>query len=223
MPDRSRFHPSVTTDTVLFATFGARLRVLLVRRGRPPFEGTWALPGGFLEEDEDLDVCARRELQEETGIRGVTLEQFGAFGAPGRDPRGRVISIAFLGTVAPDRLREPPRASSDAADLGWFDVDAPPPLAFDHAEIVSSGRRRLQTRLDCDPRLAFAFLSADGFTIAELQAVYEAVRGEGLDKHSVLALSAALELLEETGGVRPRAPHHAQLYRPRQLPTNADR
>lgn len=220
MPDRSRFHPSVTTDTVLFATLGARLRVLLVRRGRPPFEGTWALPGGFLEEDEDLDVCARRELQEETGIRGVTLEQFGA---PGRDPRGRVISIAFLGTIAPDHLREPPRASSDAADLGWFDVDAPPPLAFDHAEIVSSARRRLQTRLDCDPRLAFTFLPADGFTIAELQAAYEAVRGEALDKHSFLALSAVTDLLEEAGGVRTAAAHHGQLYRPHRPTTNADR
>jgi len=223
MPDRSRFHPSVTTDTVLFTTVGARLRVLLVRRGRPPFEGTWALPGGFLEEDEDLDVCARRELQEETGITGVTLEQFGAFGAPGRDPRGHVISIAFLGTVAPDHLREPPHASSDAADLGWFDLDAAPPLAFDHAEIVSRARRRLQTRLDCDPRLAFTFLPTDGFTIAELQAVYEAVRGEGLDKGSVQALSAALDLLEEVGGVRTAATHYAQLYRPCQLPTNADR
>lgn len=213
MVDRTRFGVAVTTDTVLHTMREGRLCLLLVRRGSPPFEGLWALPGGFLEADEDLNAGARRELQEETGVSNVPLEQFGAFGKPDRDPRGRVVSIAYSGVMSQNGLREPPRAATDAADAAWFDADDLPPLAFDHAGIVARARHHLRASLACDPRVAFAFLPASGFTLADLQQVYEAVRGEALDRRGFRSWVGTLDLLEETG-TRTAAPRPAKLYRP---------
>ncbi len=125
--------PMVTVDAVLLAPARGGTQVLLVRRGRPPFEGCWALPGGFVEMGEDLDAAAARELLEETGVSGVALRQLRAFGAPDRDPRGRTISIAYIGfPPAP----APVRAGDDAASAGWFPVENLPALAFDHLKIV---------------------------------------------------------------------------------------
>ena len=125
--------PMVTVDVVLFRGSGDDREVLLVRRGKPPFEGRLALPGGFVELDEDLPDAAARELAEETGITGVALEQLGAFGKPGRDPRGRNIAIAFAGTAPPDAA---PIAGDDAADAMWLPVRGIRELAFDHAAIL---------------------------------------------------------------------------------------
>lgn len=136
-------HPAVTVDIVLLDTRGEIPRVLLVRRAGSPFRGQWALPGGFVEIDESLEDAARRELKEETGIEARSIEQLGAFGDPDRDPRERVISVAYYACCAEPGFDAV--AGSDAADARWFELDALPPLAFDHADIVACARRRLET------------------------------------------------------------------------------
>jgi 8-oxo-dGTP diphosphatase len=134
----------VTVDVVLVMRSGERWKVLLVRRKNPPFQGHWALPGGFVEPDERLEAAARRELQEEAGVEPVLLEQLHTFGDPGRDPRGWTISVAYLAILGEaEGLALQPRAGSDAAEVGWFDLGTPPPLAFDHAEILTHARSRI--------------------------------------------------------------------------------
>ncbi len=132
--------PSVTVDVAL-VTAEAAPRILLIRRKHDPFAGFWALPGGFVEMDETLEVSARRELREETGLEVGLLEQLHTFGDPGRDPRGRTISIVYLGKVDEAQLR--PQAADDAAEVGWHALEQPPPLAFDHAAILAMIRHRL--------------------------------------------------------------------------------
>jgi 8-oxo-dGTP diphosphatase len=141
---KSRRHPSVTVDVVLVLRAGMERQVLLIRRRNPPFEGHWALPGGFVEPDEPLETAARREMREETGIEPRFLEQLHTFGDPGRDPRGWTISVAYLAILDEEEgLALRPHAGSDAAEAGWFDLSAPPPLAFDHAEILAHARSRI--------------------------------------------------------------------------------
>ena len=125
--------PAVTTDCVVFGFDGHDLKVLLIERGNEPFKGCWALPGGFLEMEEDLETCAARELQEETGLTGISLHQLYAFGAPHRDPRHRAISVAFWGF---DHTQQQAVGSDDAAQAKWFALDALPNLAFDHELII---------------------------------------------------------------------------------------
>jgi ADP-ribose pyrophosphatase YjhB (NUDIX family)/predicted esterase len=139
----------MTTDIVIFAIRGDSLEVLLIQRGNPPFQGRWALPGGLVEPGEDLETCARRELEEETGVSGLALEQLHTFGSPHRDPRGRVVTVAYSTLIEADRLQAP-RAGSDAASVRWFDVDSLPALAFDHGEIIALALRRLGRK----PKLA---------------------------------------------------------------------
>ena len=129
--------PAVTVDIVVL-TREPRPRVLLIRRGHAPFAGRWAIPGGFVEEDETLEAAARRELHEETGVAVKQLEQLGAFGDPGRDPRGHTISVAFLAWVHPREVK--PKADDDAAAVGWHSLAKPPRMAFDHAEILKCAR-----------------------------------------------------------------------------------
>ena len=126
--------PMVTVDAVVFTKREGRREVLLIERKHDPFAGTWALPGGFVDMDETLEQAAARELEEETGLRGVALEQCHTFGDPGRDPRGRSVSVAFAAEV--DWRKHRPRGGDDAAQARWFPVDALPSLAFDHRDIV---------------------------------------------------------------------------------------
>ena len=133
--------PAVTVDIVI-VTREAKPRVLLVRRKHAPFAGAWAIPGGFVNMDEPLDAAARRELLEETGVRAKDLVQLGTFGDPERDPRGRVISVAYLALVDPKRLK--PLAADDAAAVGWFALARPPKLAFDHKDILACARKYLK-------------------------------------------------------------------------------
>jgi 8-oxo-dGTP diphosphatase len=133
--------PAVTVDVVI-VTRESKPRVLLVRRKHEPFEGMWAIPGGFVEIDEPLDDAARRELFEETGVRMKKLVQLHTFGAPKRDPRGRNISVAYLARVDADKLE--PRAGDDAAEVGWFSLHRPPTLAFDHKDILAVARAYLK-------------------------------------------------------------------------------
>lgn len=157
--------PMVTVDAVIYTVRENRLEVLLIKRGHDPFRGMWAVPGGFVEMEESLDVAATRELAEETGISGVTLDQFYTFGAPDRDPRGRLIAVAYLGLIGPDD--QLPRAADDAAAVAWFPVSELPRLACDHNKIVAVGVRHLQhmARVHgpalclCPPSLPFASLT----------------------------------------------------------------
>lgn len=145
MPDKPYCYayprPRVSVDAVVISPGPDGAQVLLIRRANPPFQGMWALPGGFVEMDEDLDAAAARELAEETGVAGVRLEQFRTFGAPGRDPRTRTISVAHIGVA--DARAHPPAAGDDAAEAAWHRVDALPPLAYDHAEIIAAALERL--------------------------------------------------------------------------------
>jgi len=128
--------PMVTADALVFAVCGGRKSVLLIKRGNDPYKGLWALPGGFLEMDEELETAAARELFEETGIDGIKLKQMHAFGTVGRDPRGRMITIVYTATL--DKEIEP-KAGDDAAEAKWFDVQNLPELAFDHSEVFAMG------------------------------------------------------------------------------------
>jgi len=139
--------PSVTVDIALFTFYHGRLMTLLIRRKHDPYAGRWAFPGGFVDMDEDLTDAARRELEEETGIAGVALEQLRAFGAPGRDPRTRVITIAYMALLDPEQARTlHPRGGDDAAEARWWDACKPPPLAFDHDQILNYALERLRVR-----------------------------------------------------------------------------
>ena len=126
--------PAVTTDIVVLADREAGLSILLIRRKGEPFAGQWALPGGFLDQGETLPACAARELKEETGLVAPDLTLVGAYGDPGRDPRGWTVSVAWLARVSADLS---PVAGDDAAEVGWFAIDALPELAFDHGRIVA--------------------------------------------------------------------------------------
>jgi 8-oxo-dGTP diphosphatase len=203
-------HPAVTTDVVLFTIRGGRLQLLLIRRGGRPFKGHWALPGGFVDIDEDLEHGALRELEEETGVSGVYLEQLRTYGAPGRDPRERVISVAYYALAPSERLVL--NASSDADEACWFPIGALPPLAFDHGEIIRNAHERLVAKLDYST-IAFQFMS-ERFTLSELQEVYEILLDAELDKRNFRKWALALEQIEETGEQRRRGSHRpARLYR----------
>ena len=134
-------HPAVAVDIAVFRESSPHLEILLIERAAEPFRGRWALPGGFVGIDEDLEDAARRELAEETGLRGLVLEQIGAFGDPGRDPRERVISVAFAAFATADEAAL--QAGSDARSVSWFALDALPALAFDHAEIIAAALRQV--------------------------------------------------------------------------------
>jgi 8-oxo-dGTP diphosphatase len=133
--------PAVTVDVVIVSD-ERNPRVLLIRRKHDPFAGMWALPGGFVDMDESLETAARRELHEETGVKAKQLQQLHTFGDPGRDPRGRTITVVYLAVVDAAKLK--PRAADDAAETGWHFLRRPPALAFDHAKILSFARRLLQ-------------------------------------------------------------------------------
>lgn len=205
--DRSR--PAVTTDIVIFTIQDRQLKVLLIRRAAPPYQDHWALPGGFVEMDEDLEDCALRELREETGLTGVYLEQLYSFGAPGRDPRGRVITVAYYALAPVDRLS--PRAASDAKEVAWFSANRLPTLAFDHARIIEMAQRRLAAKLEYST-IAFNLMPAR-FTLSELQEVYEIIGGEKLDKRNFRKRVMALDHIRETGEKRRNGNHRpARLY-----------
>ncbi len=140
-PIYERPRPALTADVVLLREGAETPEVLLIRRGSDPFAGAWALPGGFVEPEEELEAAARRELAEETGIRRVELEQIAAFGTPGRDPRGWVVSVAFWGWLTGEAETS---AGDDAAEARWWPLNSLPALAFDHGEILERTRRRVR-------------------------------------------------------------------------------
>ncbi len=203
-------HPAITTDIVVFTISSGGLKLLLIKRGQEPYRGLWALPGGFLEPDEGLSECAQRELREETGLEGVYLEQLYTFGKPGRDPRERVVSVAYLALTPP--REQPPEAASDAVAAVWHSPDDLPPLAFDHTGIIAIARKRLLSKLNYSS-IALQFLP-DTFTLSELQKVYEIVGSEQLDKRNFRKQITSMGVIEETDDQRRNGSHRpARLYR----------
>ena len=203
-------HPAVTTDVVLFTIQDERLEVLLIRRGSEPFKGRWALPGGFVDIDEDLLACAKRELEEETGVTGIYLEQLYTFGTPDRDPRERVISVTYYALVPRERLTI--RAASDAKAVAWFPFHQLPGLAFDHDQIVAMAHERLAAKLEYST-IALQFMP-EKFTLTQLQSVYEVVLGQRLDKRNFRRRILALNCIGECGEWLRQVNHRpAKLYR----------
>ncbi|MBX3484988.1 NUDIX domain-containing protein [Phenylobacterium sp.] len=203
-------HPAVATDIAVFTLRRGALNVLLIERAGEPFKGAWALPGGFLQPDEELDACARRELQEETSVEAEVLVHFGNFSAPGRDPRERVISVAYLALLASDELRL--QADTDAAQAQWFALDALPELAFDHAMILKHALAALGARArEIQPLFA---LLPPRFTLSQLQGAYEAVIGEEAEKRNFRKMVATLACVRETEDFVHGAHRPARLYEP---------
>ncbi|QSR87940.1 NUDIX domain-containing protein [Methylacidiphilum caldifontis] len=147
---------AVTTDSVVLGFNPKELKVVLIQRKNPPFQGMWALPGGFVEENEDLEEGAIRELEEETGIKLERMIQIGAFGKPGRDPRGRVISVAYLAVKPLEELK--PVAGDDAKETGFFSLNKLPSLAFDHDSLIVEGCKKLLLLCDLKEEQHISFL-----------------------------------------------------------------
>lgn len=186
-------HPAVTTDCVIFGFDGKQLHILLVERGIEPFKGSWALPGGFLNMDETVEEGAARELAEETHVEDVYLEQFHVFSSVHRDPRERVITVAFYALVRKSDYRI--IAGDDAARAMWFEVDELPPLAFDHEEIIDKARECLKEKLKVKP-IAFRLLD-ERFSMGDLQRVYEQITGMSYDRRNFQRKALASGLLAE--------------------------
>ena len=210
--DAARYErPSVTADVVVFTILEGELKVLLVKRKNWPYQGMWAIPGGFVDMNEGLEKAAYRELREETGVCGedVYLEQLYTFGDPDRDPRTRVITVAHFALVSADKLQL--HAASDAADVGWFSAYSPPSLAFDHAKILKYAITRLRYKLEYT---AAGFqLLPDRFTLRELQQAYETVLGEKLDKGNFRSKLRKSGVVEPTDGYQETGGRPARLYR----------
>jgi 8-oxo-dGTP diphosphatase len=201
-------HPAVTTDCVIFGFDGERLQVLLIERGIEPFKGKWAFPGGFIKMDESAEEGALRELREETGLDNAYIEQFHTFSDPNRDPRERVITIAYLALV---RLQEV-KAGDDAAAARWFPIDEIPSLAFDHDYILRIALQRLREQLHFHP-IGFELLP-EKFTMRELQTLYESILGVSFDRRNFSKKMLHLELLIELDEtVWPTPKREAKLFK----------
>ena len=192
--DASKYErPSVTVDMVIFTIREGDLKVLLIQRGGHPYKGMWAIPGGFVKMDESLEDGAKRELQEETAVQDVYMEQLYTFGDPGRDPRTRVISVAYFALVEANQVKTI-QAGSDAQQAEWFSMYALPPLAFDHAKILDYALTRLRYKLEYT-NVAFALLPAT-FTLTELQHIYEIILHKALDKRNFRKKILGMEMDE---------------------------
>jgi 8-oxo-dGTP diphosphatase len=207
--------PRVSVDVVLFTLAGRaragrpQLQALLVRRDRPPFAGCWSLPGRLIGAGESLEAAAQRVIHDQAGAQGIYLEQLYTFGEPERDPRGRVITIAYYALVRADQVQVPPPA--DPVTVAWFPADAPPPLAFDHGHILAYAGTRLRNKIEYTD-IAFQFLP-DRFTLTHLRQVYEAVLDEPIDKRNFNRKVLGSGLLVETGRKQAGQAHRpAMLY-----------
>lgn len=201
-------HPAVTVDGVVFGFDESDLKLLLIRRKSEPSKGVWALPGGFVTINESLEEAAVRELSEETGIGELYLEQLYTFGEPKRDPRERVISVAYYALV---KLSEHAvHAASDAAEVAWFPVAELPKLAFDHERIVDTGLRRLKAKVRYEP-IGFELLP-EKFTLGELQRLYETLLEQSVDKRNFRKKILGMDLLQALDEYQQDVAHRAAQY-----------
>jgi 8-oxo-dGTP diphosphatase len=202
--------PALTVDCVVFGYDGGGLKVLVIQRQLAPYAHAWALPGGFVRMDESLEEAARRELEEETGITEVYLEQLYTFGDVDRDPRGRVVTVAYyaLAKLSDHTIR----AAGDAENVAWAEVSAPPPLAFDHARVLEVALERLRGKVRYAP-VGFELLPPR-FTLSQLQHLYETILERQLDKRNFRKKILATELVVETDERQRDVAHRAaRLYR----------
>jgi 8-oxo-dGTP diphosphatase len=202
--------PALTVDCVIFGFDDGDLKILLIERDLPPFKGKWALPGGFVNVDETIEAAARRELAEETGLTNVFLEQLYTFGDVKRDPRERVVSVAYFALVT--LSGHSIAAASDARNALWFGVADLPSLAFDHESIVATAVQRLRGKVRYQP-IGFELLPSK-FTLSQLQHLYEAILERSLDKRNFRKKILGMDLLMETDEVEQDVAHRAaRLYR----------
>ena len=207
---QTRYHyPAITVDVVIFTLRGNDLQVLLVQRKLPPFEGRWAIPGGFVGEAESLEAAARRELEEEAGVRDMYMEQLYTFGEPRRDPRGRVITVTYLALASSPLAVQ---AGTDASDARWWSVyHLPAKLAFDHDKILKYALQRLRYKLEYTAA-GFQLLPPT-FTLTEIQKAYETILGEPLDKRNFRRRILEAAILQEAGMISESRGRPAKLYR----------
>lgn len=202
--------PSVTVDCVVFGLDEEDLKIILIERDLEPFKGRWALPGGFVRINESLEEAAMRELREETGVDNVFLEQLYTFGGVNRDPRDRVISVAYYALV---NLRDHKiKAATDARNAAWFSIDDVPKLAFDHNRIFDIALRRLRGKVRYEP-IGFELLPGK-FTLTQLQRMYEKILEQDIDKRNFRKKILGMELLKELDEVQLDVAHRAaRLYK----------
>ena len=204
--------PGLTVDCVIFGLDleEESLKVMLIERDLEPFAGRWAIPGGFVRQGESLAEAARRELEEETGITDVFLEQLYTFGDPKRDPRGWIVSVAYYALVSPEQHAV--HAATDARQARWFPVNALPRLAFDHTLILKTALQRIRGKLSYAP-IGFELLPQK-FTIKQLQKLYEIVLGRRLDNRNFRKKIFGMDVLRELDEMQRGVPHRAaRLYR----------
>ena len=202
--------PALTVDIVVFALDDEDLQVMLIERDLEPFAGQWALPGGFVRVEETLDGAAARELREETGLHDIFLEQLFTFGAVERDPRERIVTVAYYALV--NLSGHNVQASTDARNAAWFPVTELPTLAFDHARIVETALERLRGKVRYQP-LGFELLP-ERFTLRQLQHLYEIILGRELDKRNFRKKVLSMGILKETNEIEKDVAHRAaRLFR----------
>lgn len=200
--------PDVTVDLVIFTVNEDQLKVMLVRRAESPFDGFWSLPGGFLKIGESLDAAAHRVLCEKSGVDDVYMEQLYTFGEPKRDPRSRVITVAYIALIPWQHLPQP--ESTKVTDLTWLPVDHLPKLAFDHKEIINYAVSRLRAKVSYS-NIVYGLMPKQ-FRLSELQSMYECIINDKLDKRNFRKRMLATGLLKETG-----KKDHAGAHRPAML------
>jgi len=188
--------PSVTTDIIIFTIKDNQIKVLLIKRNVTPFKDEWAIPGGFVHLNESLEEGAKRELQEETGVKEVYLEQLYTFGNPKRDPRGRVITVTYFALINSEQASQKLKATTDASDAQWFSVLKLPNLAFDHNKILDYALKRLKWKFGYTP-IAFSLLPRK-FSLTQLQKTYEIIFNKEFDKRNFRKKLLSLDILEET-------------------------
>ena len=194
-------HIKLTVDAIVFGYSKQEgVSVLLIKRKYPPFKDSWALPGGFVLEKESLEEAVKRELLEETGITVNYLEQLYTFGDPNRDPRQRIVSVAYFALVK-SALFQQLKASTDADEARWFNINKLPSLAFDHKEIVKKAIERVRTKIRYEP-IGFELLDKK-FPFADLEKLYAALLDRPIDRRNVTKKILSLDLLEDTGELAP--------------------
>ena len=198
----------VAVDAVVFTAMHDELKILLIQRNEPPFKGKWALPGGFVEKNEELENAAQRELYEETNVRNIFMQKIGAYGAVGRDPRGRVLSVAYLALISAGQKL---KTSRETKGVEWHSLNSLPGLGFDHKNIVRDALNQLRFEIQTT-NIAFQILPKK-FTLSEMQHLYQLVLGKKLDKRNFRKKIKELGILKETHETKMEGAHRpAMLY-----------
>ncbi|HVY01668.1 MAG TPA: NUDIX domain-containing protein [Candidatus Nanoarchaeia archaeon] len=200
--------PAVTVDLVVFTVRENKLQVLLIKRKLEPFKDKWAIPGGFVRIDESLETAAIRELEEETGLKNVYLEQLYTFGKLDRDPRGRVITVSYLALVNSDKIEL--KATADASEAKWLPINSLPELGFDHKEILEYALKRLRWKFEYTV-VGFSMLP-EKFTLSQVQKIYEIVFDKKFDKRNFVKKIHSLNILNEEGAIKEVAHRPPKTY-----------